>query len=58
VEALITGPMQDVIANVQARMSFEPLPPPAVSEKKTPERQANAAPIADQRDATPATKTN
>jgi transglutaminase-like putative cysteine protease len=58
VEALITGPMQDVIANVQARMSFEPLPPPAVSEKKTPERQANAALPADRSDATPATKTN
>jgi hypothetical protein len=58
VEALITGPMQDVTANVQARMSFEPLPPPAVSEKKSPERQANAAPPqADQKDAT-ATKLN
>ena len=56
VEALITAPMQDVMANVQARMSFEPSPPPPVSEKKSPERQANAGPVpANQTDATAAT---
>jgi transglutaminase-like putative cysteine protease len=58
VEALITGPMQDVMANVQARMSFEPLPPPAVSEKNTPERQANAAPVVNNKEAAPTTKMN
>jgi hypothetical protein len=42
VEAVIAGPMQDVMANVQARMSFEPATPPPVSEKKNPERQASA----------------
>jgi transglutaminase-like putative cysteine protease len=46
VEALIAGPMQDVTANVQARMSFEPPAPPPVSENKNPERQANALPAA------------
>ena len=57
VEALITGPMQEVIANVQARMSFDP-PAPAVSEKKNPERQANATPVAPERKDAIATTTN
>jgi hypothetical protein len=45
VEAMIAGPMQDVIANVQARMSFEPPAPTPVSANKHPERQAKAAPL-------------
>jgi hypothetical protein len=57
VEALITGPMQEVIANVQARMSFDP-PAAAVSEKKNPERQASAAPVVPERKDAIAATTN